>query len=419
MGKTKRKRKPISNEVTLIERAKTGRAACRYCGELIADNTVRYGVEALYRAPTGHSNIYHKYYYPQCTQQVGIKVSKSLQRHKLLVKTPRFAKDDYKYFAPSEWTHSRTVNAVLQNELHVHFILKIEEPFPNSDIPFKLTLIQRDQEGNQLTAPLVYPHPEGTSGQHLTSYGKNNYIAYDSIHRLMQASYFRTKRTPADIFGLTPLLPQRKKRWEEDQAFKRAADRAAENYRNSNNCACTTQKLVVMGCVCGAFEAELKQATRQENLAQAMSTSVSDFVNSGGSHIHQLNAVPEKKENSLVTAKEVLDAVVSTRYADLAEQVADARAQIDIDREALVPGMKVYHKITNHRYILLQKEGSNWLARRLADHEDATIEPAVISCKPNSLEAESQSAGIWLAALGIIAIVIPLAVIIVGLALRA
>ena len=425
MAKTRRKQK--QNQVTLIERAKTGRATCRYCGELIANNSVRYGVEAVYRSQTGHSNLYHRYYHPYCVQQVGIRVAKHLKNHKLLVKTPRFSKDDYKYFVPSWWLHAK--NEVPGVTGPVSFKLEIEEPYPDSEVPFKLTLHQLDHQRKPLTPALTYP-PKNKNKPVMDRLGcEDAYIEYDSIHKLMLASYLKTKRTPADIFGLIPLLSERKKRWEEDQAFKRAANRAAEQYRNSNNCTCETRKLMVWGCVCGVFEAELKQATRQESLVKPslvnISTPKNGFLNTSGSHVHQLNAIPEKlnaapekEENSLVTAKEVLDKVVSTRYADLAEQVADARAQVDIDREALVPGMKVYHKITDHRYILLQREGSNWLARRLADNEDATLEPAVISCKPASLVEEQRNAAVWLAALGIITVIIPLTIIIVGLALR-
>jgi hypothetical protein len=152
---------------------------------------------------------------------------------------------------------------------------------------------------------------------------------------------------------------------QQDAAFAKAGVSAAINHKETTRCTCPTHGLLCSGCQCGAFEKQKEgkvvsldtETTGQNDLGITGVAFVPDHAaidHVGGDAATSL-PLPVKTEKGLLTAKEALDAVVSTRYQAAAEKVADAKAHVDIANQCLVPGMKVYHVFRNLPCVLLEE----------------------------------------------------------------
>ena len=172
----------------------------------------------------------------------------------------------------------------------------------------------------------------------------------------------------------------------EESVWVKAALRAVDEHRARTGCDCDTFQLVSEGCRCGVsasdyhnIRPELPENAlpmkNQSGIFQPGETIRGDFSQATAEVVSRKNFVPLGVNNDAfieeegivedddaITAASVLAEAVQDAYFDAAQQVADAKARVEIAQKSFVPGMSVWGSLDHRPYILLERQDdNNWM----------------------------------------------------------
>ena len=172
-------------------------------------------------------------------------------------------------------------------------------------------------------------------------------------------------------------------------------------------CSCTMKELMGFGCQCREWQASYAAAfaTGKASYSAAFASGkppgnlaegtyfdkygtsffgVDPATTMGKTEIKE-PVMNEPDTPKLLTAKNVLEAVVSTHYQDAAEEVAPGKARVEIAQQSFIAGMKVYHVFKSASYILLAKVSANVWQVESPSGEKTHLNVAMLTTKSPGL----------------------------------